>query len=312
MIGGERVDGARVNGGQVMWDAPIIFLSVNGLSGWDFGIGDAFAAIPWARGYKESLEDWAKIVKALSRFAWRQTSSTKGKAQNAADKIRTAVQQTDSLTTPAAVGGIAASGPGTVLEAIPKSGATIDSQSFKPLAAMVASAMDVPVTMLLADPGVTGARATAETLDRPTELMATMRRAVWADFHRQLLDYVIDQAVKAPRGPLQGTVTRDEWDREVITLAGDTERTIVFDWPDIEELDVKTLIDAIVAADSTDVVPPVEVLRLILKALKVRDADELIERATDENGNLINPQDTAGDAAVQRFRRGQDPAEALR
>ncbi|GAA3843943.1 hypothetical protein GCM10022226_78680 [Sphaerisporangium flaviroseum] len=80
--------------------------------------------------------------------------------------------------------------------------------------------------MLLGDPGTTGARATAETLDQPTELAFQMRRELWSDVHRTLTSYVIDQAVKAPMGPLKGTVTLDEDGQEIITLRGATERTI--------------------------------------------------------------------------------------
>lgn len=306
--GGERVKGQRINGVEILWDAPVLVLDVNRMADWDFGIGDAFAALPWARAYKEFLEDWAKLVKALSRFAWRLTSSSKGKAQAAASRVREAVAPG---LAPDAIGGIAASGPGTALEAIPKSGATIDSDSGKPLAAMVAAAMDVPVTMLLSDPGQTGARAVAETLDTPTENAARLRRELWSDFYRDLLGYVIDQAVKAPQGPLRGSVIRDEWDREIVILAGDTDRTIEFDWPDLSSMDTKDMIEAIAKADDTGKLPPLTTVRLLLTALGVKDADELIEKVTDDDGNWIDPLATAGDVAVDAFRRGEDPARRL-
>lgn len=308
-VGGTLAAGARVGGAQIMWDAPIAFLKVNALPDWDYGIGDAFAAIPWARAYKEFLEDWTKLIKALSRFAWRTTSSTKGRASTAAAKIAASAPGTSGDT---GVGGVAVGGPGMgTLEAIPKSGATIDSQSGKPLAAMVAAGLEVPVVMLLADPGVTGARATAETLDTPTELMAGQRRDVWSDFLGQILDYVIDQAVKAPRGALKGTVTRDEWDREVVDLAGETPRTIDFDWPDLTEISIKDLVEAIAAADDTGKMPQLTTVRLLLQALGVRDVDELIEQVTDEDGNWIDPGLEAGQAAADAFRRGEDPAALL-
>lgn len=303
----------RIGGAPIMWDAPLAVLNVNGLSTWDFGIGDAFAALPWARAYKEFLEDWARLVKSLSRFAWRQTSATKGKAQTAAAGIKAAVQPTEATVgAPGPVGAVAVGGPGMgSLEAIPKSGATIDSESGKPLAGMVAAGLDVPLTMLLADPGSTGARAVAETLDRPTEDMARMRRDVWADFHRQLLDYVIDQAVKAPRGPLTGTVSRDEWGREVVTLAGDTERTIEIDWPDLTETPLDQLMAAIVAADDTMKLPPPVIARLLLQALGVKDADEILAKLVDEDGNWVDPYAGAGQAAVDAHRRGDDPADQI-
>jgi hypothetical protein len=302
----------RVNGEEVMWDAPMAVLTVNGLSGWQFGIGDAFAAIPWAKAYKEFLEDWAKLVKSLSRFAWRLSAGSKTKATTAATAIRNATTTDPTGLHGDKVGAAPVGGPNMgTLEAIPKSGATIDSGSGKPLAGMVAAGMDVPVTMLLADPGVTGARATAETLDRPTELMAKQRREVWSDFHKRVLGYVIDQSVKAPRGALKGTVTRDEWGREVVTLAGETERTIEISWPDLTETPLDLLVSAIAAADETQKVPPLTIAKLLLAALGVTDADEILETLVDDQGNWQDPYATAGTVAADAFRRGEDPAAAL-
>jgi len=297
---------------SVMWDAPVIHLKVNDLEGWDFGVGDAYAAIAWARAYKEFLEDWAKLVKALSRFAWRATGDRRSKAQTMATRAAQAPSTNTRTGEPNDIAGMAVMGPGQTLEAIPKSGATIDSESGKPLAGMVAAALDVPLTMLLADPGQTGARAVAETLDRPTELMAGLRRDVWGDFYQQLLDYVIDAAVRAPAGALAGVPGRDEWGREVITLEGDTERTIEITWPDLTETDIKTLMEALEIADAMKLLPPLEMLKLVLAALKVDDVDEILEQVTDEAGNFVAPDVTAGDVAVNAFRRGEDPAEALK
>ena len=39
-------------------------------------MGDVYAAMPWARAYKGFLTDWARLVKALSKFAWRLTGDT--------------------------------------------------------------------------------------------------------------------------------------------------------------------------------------------------------------------------------------------
>lgn len=288
--------------GEVLWDAPVIHVKVNDLADWDFGIGDAFSAIAWARAYKEFLEDWAKLVKALSRFAWRLTGERKGSAQAAAARLRQ-TPATDANRPPYASDAVSDGRPvgqtwtqvGGQLEAIPKSGATIDSQSGKPLAAMVAAGLDVPVTMLLADPGVTGARATAETLDTPTENMAALRRDLWGDFYRQLFDYLIDAAVKAPQGPLRGTVGRDEWGRTITTLAGDTTRSIEITWPDLTDTPIDLLMKAIAWADGMDVVDPLVILKLVLAAFKVTDADEIIAKQTDENGDFLPPGKQPGD-----------------
>lgn len=296
--------------GEILWDAPILHLKVNAQAEWDFGIGDAFTAIAWARAYKEFLEDWAKLVKALSRFAWRATSTRKGAAQKVAQAI-------DARQQPATFGtgdprgvGETISTVGTTLEAIPKTGATIDSGSGRPLAAMVAAGMDVPVTMLLADPGVTGARATAETLDTPTELMASLRRGAWTEFYTRMLDYVIDSAVRAPQGALAGSVTRDEWGRQVVTLDGDTKRTLDIDWPDLSDTPIDILMKAIDLADGIDKLPPLLIVRLILAAFNVSDADEWLAKVTDPTtGEFMDPSPgSAGDQAVKAHNAGTDPA----
>jgi hypothetical protein len=298
---------------EVFWDAPVYHVKVNGLKGWKFGLPDAYAAIDWAQAYKSFLEDWATLIKALSRFAWRLTS--KGSKQAAARARIAAAPSTDKFSgEPQRAGATALMTPDMALEAIPKSGATIDSESGRPLAAMVAAALDVPVTMLLGDPGTTGARATAETLDSPTERSMDLRRNVHSEALRAILNYVIDQAVKAPQGALKGVVRRDEDGREAVELDGDTDRAIDINFPDIEDVDPAVVIDAIVKADGTSYLPPLVVVRLLLEALGVTDVDEIIDALTGPDGEFLPPEGAvgrAGQAAVDAFRRGDDPAMAL-
>jgi hypothetical protein len=298
---------------EVFWDAPVYHVKVNGQLGWKFGLPDSYAAIDWARAYKDFLTDWATLIKALSRFAWRLTS--KGSKQAQARQAMATAPATDRYSgEPQRAGATALMTPDMMLEAIPKSGATIDSESGRPLAAMVAAALDVPVTMLLGDPGTTGARATAETLDTPTERSMELRRSVWGEAKRQILDYVIDQAAKAPQGALKGAVSRDVDGLEVVALAQDTDRTLDVSWPDIDDLDPAVIIDSIVKADATGYLPPLVVARHLLDALGIRDVESILERLTDEDGNFKPPEGAAGQAgqaAVDAFRRGDDPAALL-
>lgn len=299
--------------GQIMWDAPTLHVKVNGLLHWKFGVGDAYAAIDWANAYREFLTDWARLVKSLSRFAWRLT--TRGSKQAQA-KTRLATAPTTDPTTGEArrVGATALLTPEMALEAIPKSGATIDSESGRPLAAMVATALDVPVTMLLGDPGTTGARATAETLDTPTERAMQQRRGVWAGVLHQVLSHVIAEAVRAPDGPLTGTITVDETGRQTVTLDGDAPATVDIAWPDLDDVDVAVIVKAIVEADATGRMPPEVTARLLLEALGVKDVDGILANLVDEQGRWIGPDgpdSAAAQAALDAFRRGQDPAAVM-
>jgi hypothetical protein len=150
----------------------------------------------------------------------------------------------------------------------------------------------------------------AETLDTPTELEMTTRQALWAEKIRQVLAYVIDASVRAPRGPLKGKIVRDV-DTETVTLTGDTDRSINIDWPDLDDEPTETLIKAIALADQTGKVPPLVIARLLLVALGVDDVDAVLEAMTGEDGEFIPPEVTAGQAAMDAFRRGEDPAKAL-
>lgn len=293
-----------INGIPVQWDTPVLHVSVNRPDGWKWGVPDVYAALPWARAYEGFLTDWARLVKSLSKFAWRMTGDRASKAQKAADKVRAATPALtiDPLTGGSQAGQMSVGGPGLTLEAIPKSGASIDADSGRPLAAMVAAALGLTVVELLADPGVTGARAVAETLDKPTILEMGMRQQMWADIIATVCQHVVAAAVEAPQGRLQGTVTQANG-RLVTQLAGDVDPTVLVEFPDLNELDPITLVNAIVAADGTGKMPPLETLRMLLVALGVEDIDEVIASVTDEKGDFIDQGVKAAADAVANQRK---------
>lgn len=295
-----RQRASRLNGDPIDWTTPILHVRANHLEG-NHGTPDILAALPWAQGYKAFLEDWARLVRALSRFAFQATASNKRGALQTRARIESGNEQ-------GAIGQTAIMPEGHKLEAIGKSGATIDSRSGFPLAAMVAAALDVPATILTADPGVTGARATAETLDRPFELVINMRRDLWIGVYKRMINYVIDQAVKARR--LQGVVTVDPYtQREIIQLANDQDRTINVDFPDLSTVSLEILMGAIEKADNMQKIPPLVIARMILVALREDNVDDILKDLQDEEGNFLDPyldvDERAGQAAIDAFRNGQ-------
>lgn len=288
-----------VDGIPVEWDKPVLHVAVNAL-GW-LGVPDAYASLPWAVGYADFLSDWARIARALSRIAFQATAKTKAGAAQVRQRLGAAT--VDHLGQGPA-GQTAIVGEGQRLEAIGKSGATIDSQSGLPLAAMVGSALGVPVTILTANPTTTGARATADTLDPPLRAEMKMRQDLHADLIRRVLDYVIDQAIKAPSGPLRGTARVDRvTGREVIELAGGQSRAIEVDFPDASETPLAELMAAIERADGMDLLPPLTVARLALLALEVPNVDDVLAQITDEHGDFKPPArggQSAYDAVAQQ------------
>jgi hypothetical protein len=300
-----RMKTLRIDKIPVLWDAPIRHVKVNAGSNWKFGIGDSYAAIPWAMSHKGFLEDWALLMKALAKIAFVSSSKTGAASQSK----RAALQGMAGLPAGSSVN----MSDDQKIEAMPKSGATLDSESSRPLATMAATAMGIPVTIALADPGQTGARATAETLDLPTRLTMEARQQLNAEVIRDSVGYAIEQAVIAPQGPLRrlGTAVRDD-DRLKVEFNDPAAATVDVIFPGLDEVDVKVLMDAIVAADGMPDVPKLPLVRLALQVLKVENIDEWIDKITDDEGNLIDTDTTAGDVATKAFRDGQDPAEALK
>lgn len=293
-----------IGGLPVNWDTPVYQVKVNALAGWKFGIGDAFAALPWARGYKEFLEDFMLMAKALSRISFQRVD-TRGK--NTARARRSEVQGIHDV----GPGSVANSTDGSRLEAVNKSGANVDSNSGQPLAVLCAAALDLPVTILLSDPGTTGARAVAETLDRPLELVLEGRQEVWREARQQILNHVIDQAVLAPRGPLRGKgrPVRDN-NRLTVELSKPEDRTLDIVFPDISKDTTEQVVNAVVT--SAQFLPPRTITSLLLRALGERDVDETLDKMFDEDGNwLDDPNVSLGNAAAAKLRRGEDPSELI-
>lgn len=296
---------ATIGGQAVEWATPVYHVKVGGLKGMKFGVPETYAALDWAQAYKKFLEDWATITRALARFAFKATTpgGQRGVAAMRA-RLGTTVSTTSGETNPPPTTGatfVSAAGSGADLTPIRTAGATTSAEDGRQLRLMVAAALGLPDTFF--GDADQGTLATAKSLDRPTELKFRDRQTLWADVYQDLLQYVIDQAVTAPRGPLQGTVTTDDEGRRVVTLANDPEtgepmdRTITITFPPILEHSVSETIGAVVSGFTLDgkklLLDSAEmaelVLRQVLGALGVEDADEVLERLLPkgEDGKLL-------------------------
>lgn len=278
-------------GGQpVYWDTPVYHVKVNCLSDMRFGVSEIYAAIDWARAYKEFLEDWATIVRAYSRFAWQLTTKG-GRAGVQAAKTKLA-----STLGGAALGGTETNPPpvtgsvfigqaDTKIEPLRTAGATTSAEDGRRLLLMVAAATGLPESFF-GDVSV-GSLATAKSLDRPTELKFKARQTLWAEIFTEILSYVIERSVRAPQGALQGTARVDD-DTVIITLAPDPatgeplDASIDVDFPPILEHDPDARINSIVTAATLAGRPLAGTLdmrtvaRLLLTALGEDDVDALL------------------------------------
>lgn len=276
----------------VRWDQPIQHCAVNSVGEAPWGVPHVYAALDWDKAYADYLSRWAGLMTALARYAFKATAPTKQAA-----KITAALRNgrgTDPITGHPTdpVGATAVMSDTATMAPMHSSGATIDSGSGKPLAGMVAAALDVPITMLLADPGVTGARATAETLDRPLELTTGSSQELWTDWLKAFFDHVIAVAI-------------DDG-----VLSTDVDGTVDVTFPPLADLPVDVRMAALSTALDSGA-PPLLILRLMLEALGVEDVDEVLQSMQDENGDFIDPRVTAAVAAVQRERNGAPGSQAV-
>lgn len=277
----------------VRWEQPVFHVRVGGFSNWRWGISEVYAAIDWAKGYKEFLEDWASIVRAYRRFAF-QLSTPGGRSGVAAAKARlsTTIGSGSGETNPPPLpGSTFIAGEGTTLTPVRTAGATVSADDGRRMLLMVAAATGLPETFF-GDASV-GTLATAKSLDRPTELMMRDRQTLWSDVLAQMHDYVLLQAVRAPRGALRGLGTvalsvedgrRMEW----VEWADDIDPHVAIDWPPLIEHDTAATIAAITQAATLNgqqlagTMDVQMISRLVLSALGVQDVDQVLAGLFDD------------------------------
>lgn len=306
-----------IGGAKVEWNVFVYHVGVNKLSDMKFGVSDLYAAIDWAKAYKDFLQDWATIVKSYARFAWQFT--TKGGARGVAQvksKLGSALSASNGAETnpPPAAGSIAINTEAGKLEPIKTAGATTDAEDGRRMLLMVCAATGI-YEHYYGDPS-TGNLATSKSMERPMELMFKDRQTLWKDVLLDILEFVIDCAAKAPAGPLSAgaIVSLNEYGEEIVTLGLDPEtgepidRHVDVDFPDILQHDVKERVEAIIAAGTLDGKTPAGVdlktlTKMLLVALGEDNVDAMIE--------VLFPEGWEDDRAAKDAAKAAAVAQAL-
>lgn len=281
----------QIEGKFPEWGTPVYHVKVGGYSSMRFGVPETYAALDWAIAYKEFLEDWATLVRALSRFAWKMTvkGGARGVAASKAKLNTTLGDGGGSETNPAPItGAVWMATEGQDLQAIPKSGATVGADDGRRLLLMVAAATGLPETFF-GDASV-GSLATAKSLDRPTELKFLDRQELWKDIFGNILQFVIDQSALAANGRL---ATRQDGEQVELGTDGDgnaIDRTLDIEFPPMLEHDQTEAIDAVVKAVTLDGKQSAQIfdlrtiIRWIATAIGEDDIDELLDSLAPEEG----------------------------
>lgn len=228
---GHKIRGT-INGVAVSKTQAFNVVSANKQIGWLWGVPDLLSVLWWARAYKEFLEAEYTLVRALARFAFKATDTRpKGQgAKSAAIKIARQGEGIDAghtVTTPGGMDFIA----------INKAGANVSFDVGRPLAAMVAAGLEVPLTIILAEPRQSTNNYEI-SLDPSTVKMGQARQALWADELERMFKYLGATTAKVEFPPIQSAPIH----RVIQSIVTAASSGVM--WPEeIRELIVKTLVD---------------------------------------------------------------------
>lgn len=173
-IGGDEVDPTKV----------LVHVPLNRLVGWRWGIPDVLPAVWWTKAYKEYLENCSTLTKAYARFAWKVTSDKSRSVRRTAASMSQAPRSDPATGAPLNVGASAVLGSGQDLAAV-GGNTKVDFDAGRPLAAMIAAALDVPLPALLEDPSIAN-NSSATSLDTSTILVMQARQKVMDEMYRSI------------------------------------------------------------------------------------------------------------------------------
>lgn len=239
----------RLNDKPVNWSGVLIDMKVNRQVGWRWGTPDGMSVVFWAKAHKEFLEDQAKLVKALSRFAFKATAPTPGAVQNVAAKVA----QPANSSYKEDVGQTAVMTAGANLQPLGRTSGSVDFSAGLPLASYVAAGLEIPLTDLISDSSLSN-RSAAETLSESKLAAMQARQNAWKEFYSRLFDY---------------------WGMEGVETT----------FPDIEDENRLRAIQAIQAATSMNVLSAEEVRKQVLYILGIETDEEMPDE--EALGNLI-------------------------
>lgn len=308
-----------IGGIEVMRDMPVLQRKVGGVAKWLWGCPLVYAALDWAKASREWLEACMTVRQALAQFAMLiQTKGGQDALQGVKQQLSTTVGPSSSLLdqNPTAVNGSTfASGMGTKLEAFKTQGAGGNPDDVRRYLLMCAMTFGIPESFF-GDMN-TSNLATAQSLDRPTELNFGAKQEEWSEDFVTISRYVLMKSGKATGGRLRESLvaakcldkftvrecrwTRNDRGRKVYEAADRVAETgvirVVAEFPAIIEADTPGTVSALVEAmtlgsrrgdiNGTD---QRATLREIYRVLGFQDFEDLLKAQFPDSGpNKYDP-----------------------
>lgn len=265
-----------IGGIRVNYNSAILHQSATKQTGWKWGVADSLAAVFYSKAYKEFLETMATLTKAYARFAWKVTAPSKAGVNAAAVKVGAQPTRNPYTGEVQDVGATAVAGMGSTLSAVGRTGGSVDFGAGLPLAAMVAAALEIPLTTLTSDAGSAN-RSAGETLEEPTLKAMEMRQKLWTNVFERVFRYFGTENVKVV-------------------------------WPKISQETTLKAVQAIMAATPSNLLSDEEVRDYLMKALGI-DNDNGVPSEEDMKNLLLAAtmaQEAADKAAAQQAQAVKD------
>ncbi|WP_217181634.1 hypothetical protein [Streptomyces sp. AC495_CC817] len=184
-VGSEKPKDEMVETGYTAFD-----MHANSIEGWKFGVPDALAAYIWTEIAKGLYMDGVDVSEASASILYKASAGTAKGSQNAS--VQFATPQTAGSTT--------VLGNGSDLVAMNSAKSAYDFSTIREVVALIATAIDVSVIHLTANPGDAGSSyGASQTLDLPTRLAMTTRRAEHVELDTRVLRWMAGSATAAAK-----------------------------------------------------------------------------------------------------------------
>lgn len=186
---GRKVGSVVEKDGRRVQVAPEVIIDArfNKQIGWTLGVPDAVAAMPWSAAYNEIITYGRVVSKSLAAILYKITNKSAKGAATAGVKIAGM----------SGAGNAATMTEGADLQAVQTAGKGYDFASARPVAAMAATALNVPNMELLGDSSAAGSSyGAAQSLTPSTKNAMRMMQEAWVALYREVLDFM---GVPVPR-----------------------------------------------------------------------------------------------------------------
>lgn len=284
-------------GYPIHWESPIYHRKVNAPAKALFGMPEAWAAFDWVTAYKQFIASWLTKEQALSRLAVEISTPGGQKVMDQIqDRLATTLSTGQSETNPPVQGGsFFVHGPSAKVNTIKTNGANTSPDEAR--RAFLMGIMLFGPETFFGDASV-GSLATAESLDRPTELKFLFAQERWKEDLRAICSFAIRNQAEAPAGELRSPKKDATEPAEVLVS-----------FPPILEHSITDQVTAIVLAATLDgkalagMIDPRSVSAQLLHVLGFQKVDEVLDAMYPTDGYdatawaATSPEEKAAQAA---------------